>query len=62
MPQHLANFGQRGTVAQHFGGKRMAKLVRALRGRLDASVCQGIPNERSNRSLTEKAADGRFGS
>jgi hypothetical protein len=40
----------------------MAKLVRTMGGRLDASVYQGISNERSNSPLIEKTTDGRFGS
>ena len=44
MPQHVANFSQRGTVLQHLGGERMAKLMRALSGCLDASACEVTPN------------------
>ena len=38
MPQHLADFGQRGAVAQHLSRQAMAKLMRADSGCLDAGA------------------------
>jgi hypothetical protein len=45
MSQDLANFGQRGALTQHLGGERMAKLMRAMAGCLDAGPCEVMLNE-----------------
>ena len=51
MTQHFTNLGQRCAVAQHLGGKPVAKLMRTLGGRNDAGAFECMPNERSNGTL-----------
>src|SRR5436309_8987129 len=60
MPQDLADFGERGPAAQHLGRQRVAKLMGARRRRLDAGALERMPNDRSNRTLAQKAADRSF--
>ena len=60
MPQHLADFGERGTVPQHLGRQRVAKLMGACRRSLDAGALERMPNDRSNGTLAEKTAGGRL--
>ena len=60
MSQDLSDFGQRGAVAQHLRRQRVAKLMGARRRGLDAGALEPMPNDRSNGTLAEKAADGRF--
>ena len=57
MPQDLADLGQRGAVPQHVGRQPVAKLVRSLRRRRDPGALQRMPNDGSNRTLTQEAAD-----
>jgi hypothetical protein len=45
MPQHFADFGQRGAVAQHLGRQGVAKLMRTLGGGLDARAHEGISHD-----------------
>ena len=58
MPQDLADFGQRGAAAQHLGRQRVTKLMGARRRSLDAGALERMPNDRSNGTLAQKAADG----
>ena len=60
MPQDVADFGQRGAVAQHLRRQRVTKLMGARRRGLDAGALERMPNDRSNGTLAQKASDGRF--
>jgi hypothetical protein len=60
MSQDLADFGQRGAVAQHLGRQRMAKLMRARGRGLDPGALERMPDDRSNGTLAQKSADGSF--
>jgi hypothetical protein len=60
MPQHLADFGQRGTVAQHLGRQRVAKLMGACCRGSDAGALERMPNDRSNGTLAQETANGRL--
>ena len=58
MPQDLTDFGERGAVAQHLRRQRVTKLMGSCRRRLDAGALERMPNDRSNGTLAQKAADG----
>jgi hypothetical protein len=60
MPQDLADFGQRGAVAQHLRRQRVTKLMGTCRRGLDAGALERMPNERSNGRLAQKATDRSF--
>ena len=45
MPQNLADFAQRGAVAQHLRRQPVAKLMGTCRGRVDASAQKRMPND-----------------
>ena len=57
MPQHIADFGQRGAVTQHLTRQAVAKLMRTRRRGLDASAPERMPNDRSYGTLTQESAD-----
>jgi len=48
MPQHVADFPERGPVAQHLGRQGMTKLVSTVRGCLNARVLKGLPDDRAD--------------
>ncbi len=60
MPQYLADFSQRGAVAQHLGRQPVAKLMGARSRGVNAGTLERMPNDRSDGTLTQKAADGCF--
>jgi len=56
MPQHFADFSQRGAVAKHPSGQSVAKLMCALGRGLDARAPEGTFHDCSYGTLAQKAA------
>jgi hypothetical protein len=61
MPQQLADLAQGGAVTQHLGGQSMTELMGSRGGRIDTGTLERVPNDRSNGTRTEKAAEGSSG-
>ena len=61
MPQHTANFSQRGTMVQHLGCQRVAKLMRPIGRCLDAGTCEVLLDQVCDTRWTTKPADGCYG-
>ena len=60
MAQQLANFAQRGTLAQHLGGQAVTKLMGSFGGGINAGALERMPNDGSNATRSPKAADRGF--
>ena len=50
MPQDLADFGQRGSAAQHLRRQAVAELMRALGRRIDARSLEGVSDDAVDRT------------
>lgn len=59
MPQHLADFRQRGSAPQHLRRQAVAELMRALGRRSDARSLEGVSDDAGDGTRPGKPADRR---